>query len=306
MIIDAHAHLGDILNPNGGDLIDREGVKKKIFYDVISHSELTLHRSAPAFMEKWLYFKLYPLVTRASRARNATATLENMQRSLDEDGITARVCLPIPPYLTFEDLKKARAKDSRIVPFTGVDYTREYDLEAALKQDVAVGAKGLKLHPIIQKTPLTDPKTFAAVEAFAVHKLPVLFHCGISSYYLGNEKQEKEDASLGGIDYAAKLVAAFPDVTFVAGHAGLFQYREVIDRLGGFKNVMVDTSVQSPGHIGELVKAFGPDRVMFASDWPYGNARPAIKVVKKVCGGDKSLEKKLFCENAAELLGPVP
>jgi uncharacterized protein len=33
MIIDIHTHLGDILYPNGGDLIDKKGVRKKIFYE---------------------------------------------------------------------------------------------------------------------------------------------------------------------------------------------------------------------------------------------------------------------------------
>jgi len=141
------------------------------------------------------------------------------------------------------------------------------------------------------------------VEAFAPYHLPVLFHCGISSYYLGAEQQEKENAAFGGIEYARKLVASFPDVTFIAGHAGLFQYREVMDLLSGFKNVMVDTSVQSPGHVRKLINAFGPDRVMYASDWPYGNAKPALKVVKKACKGDNSLERRIFYENAAALLG---
>ena len=77
----------------------------------------------------------------------------------------------------------------------------------------------------------------------------------------------------------------------------------MIDLLSGFKNVMVDTSVQSPAHVRELIHAFGPERVMYASDWPYGNRIPAIKIIKKACKGDSGLEKRIFYENAAELLG---
>ncbi len=83
MIIDVHAHLGDILHADGGKLIDRKGIRKKIFYDVISNSEMMLHGGFPEFMEEWLYHRLYPMVTRASRARNAAATLENMQKSMN-------------------------------------------------------------------------------------------------------------------------------------------------------------------------------------------------------------------------------
>jgi predicted TIM-barrel fold metal-dependent hydrolase len=303
MIIDIHTHLGDILYPNGGELIDQKNVRKKIFFDVISLSEFLLHTGISDAMDQWLYKKIYTLVTRASRARNATATLENMRQSMDETGVVKSVCMPIPPYLTFDDLEKARQKDDGIIAFTGIDYTRKYDMTSALKADVSKGAKGIKLHPIIQRASMDNRKTFEAMEAFAPFQLPVLFHCGISSYYLGTEQQQKENAVFGEIAYARELVANFPNITFIAGHAGLFQYRDVMDLLGGFKNVMVDTSVQSPGHVKKLLNVFGPERVMYASDWPFGNRKSAIKIVKKACQGDKSLESRIFYENAAALLG---
>ena len=303
MIIDIHTHLGDILYPDGGELIDKKNVRKKIFYDIISQSEIMLHNGISDGIDRWLYRKLYNLVTGASRARNATATLENMRRSMDEAGVDKSACMPIPPNLTFDDLKKTAKKEPRIIPFTGVDYTQEYDVASALAKDVSLGAKGIKLHPIIQRAPLDLEKTMNAVEAFAPFGLPVLFHSGISSYYLGQEQREKEDAAFGNIEYAQKLVAAFPDVIFIAGHAGLYEYRKVKDLLGGYKNVMVDTSFQPPGHVRELIRVFGPDRVMYASDWPFGNRKPAIKIVKKACRGDTSLEKRIFYENAAEILG---
>lgn len=303
MIIDIHTHLGDILYPNGGRLIDQKNVQKKIFFDIISLSENVSHTGISDTIDKWLYKKIYTLVTRASRARNATATLENMRRSMDEAGITKSVCMPIPPNLTFDDLEKAARKDNGVIPFTGIDYTKDYDLATALESDVARGAKGIKLHPIIQRTSLDDQKTFEAMEAFAPFNLPVLFHCGISSYYLGDEQKKKESAILGQIEYARNLVANFPKITFIAGHAGLFQYKDVIELLSGFKNVMVDVSVQSPGHIKKLIDEFGPERVMYASDWPYGERLPAVKRVKKACRGDNYLEKLVFYENAASLLG---
>ncbi|MBC2717343.1 MAG: amidohydrolase family protein [Desulfobacteraceae bacterium] len=303
MIIDIHTHLGDILYPNGGKLIDKRNVRKKIFYDIVSQSEFLLHNGISDAVDQWLYKKMYTLVTRASRARNATATLENMRQSMDAVSVVKSACMPIPPYVTFDDLRCAQAKDDGVIPFTGIDYTKEYDIGVDLKVDVSKGAKGLKLHPIIQRVPMDNRKTFEAMEAFAPFRLPVLFHCGISSYYLGAEKQKKENAALGEIAYARELVAGFPNITFIAGHAGLYKYRHVMDLLGGFKNVMVDTSFQSPGHVRELLKVFGPERVMYASDWPFGNRKPAVKIVKKACRGDKSLEKRIFYENAASLLG---
>ena len=302
MIIDIHTHLGDILNANGGQLIDQKNVRKKIFFDMISFSERLLHNALSDAFDRWLYHKVYHLVTRASIARNATATIENMRRSMDEAGITKTACMPIPPFLTFEDLRRAKEKDDSVIPFTGIDFTEIDNAAAQLKNDVEQGAKGLKLHPIIQRTSLTSEKTFQVIEAFAPYQLPVLFHCGISSYYLGTGA-DKENAELGKIEYARDLVAAFPHVTFIAGHAGLYEYRAVIDLLAGYKNVMVDTSFQSSGHVKALINVFGPDRVMYASDWPFGNRLPAVKIVKKACQRNKALETRVLYKNAASLVG---
>jgi predicted TIM-barrel fold metal-dependent hydrolase len=52
-----------------------------------------------------------------------------------------------------------------------------------------------------------------------------------------------------------------------------------------------------------LISTFGPDRVLFGSDWPFGNRPPAVEIVKRACRGDKGLERRIFFENAAELLG---
>jgi hypothetical protein len=300
MIIDAHSHLGDILNYDGGDIIFRTGITKKKVFDPVSIAEFQLHRDIG--LNDFLYRLLGRWVTRAERERNFAATLENLGRTLEESGIDYTVCLPIPPYVTFEDLRKAAERDKRVIPFTGVDYTKEHDIARQLEEDAARGARGLKLHPIIQNIPLTSEKTMQAVGAFARFNLPVLFHCGVSSYYDGDERK-RENPSYGEIHYAASLVAAYPEVRFIAGHAGLYELDDVIRMLARHENVWVDTSFQSPGKIRRLIRAFGPDRLMFASDWPYGNRPPGLQTVRIACRGDRPLEEKILYRNAASLLG---
>lgn len=240
-------------------------------------------------------------VTLAERERNFTATLENMSRSMNESGVTHTVCMPVPPYVTFEDLNAARLRDGRIIPFTGIDFTRDYDIDSTLRSDVARGARGLKLHPIIQNIPLIDKKTMKAVQSFSQFKLPVLFHCGYSSYYRGTEKS-RQNTAYGEIWYAAELVSSFPNVPFIAGHAGIFEVKDVIKMLAVYPNVYVDTSFQSPHRIRQLIKAFGPERVMFASDWPYGNRIPGLKSVRAASRGDRTLEDMILWRNAEKLL----
>jgi hypothetical protein len=78
--------------------------------------------------------------------------------------------------------------------------------------------------------------------------------------------------------------------------------REVIQLLAGFPNVAVDTSFQSAATVRELIAAFGPERVLFASDWPFGNCSPALEIAKLACAGDAGLERRILFENAAERL----
>ncbi|MBI5605563.1 MAG: amidohydrolase family protein [Deltaproteobacteria bacterium] len=302
MIIDVHSHLGDILYPEGGQLIFKKGIKKQRGFDIIGIAELSLYKTNP--LSEWLLKKFCSnLITKAGRARNAAGTLENMQLSMTAAGVIKTACMPIVPYLTFEDLRKAQAVDPGIIPFTGIDFTRTDDAENQLKSDVAQGARGLKLHPNIQKEPLDSQRTFTVVENFSQFNLPVLFHSGVTSYYLGPESEKFEIPSYGETAYARKLVSAFPNVPFIVGHAGIFQYKETIGLLSGFKNTYVDTSFQPPNRIRELIQAFGPERVLYASDWPWGDRRASVSAVRKACRGDRSLEKLIYSENAARLLG---
>ena len=299
MIIDIHAHLGDICFPGGGALIEKTGVRKKAGLDVISISEFFLHPwTQQVKFGGWLHRQ----DLRASMARNLSATRENFRRSMDAAGVSRSVALPVPPHVGFSDLQAAAQKDPAIIPFTGVDFSREYDVATALAAEVAAGAKGMKLHPILQREKLTSPRTFAAMEAFAPHQLPVLIHTGICYYYPQAKDRFREEPGFADLHEVAALVKAFPQVKFIAGHAGLTQAKSAMTLLGGFHNVWVEGSFQSPQTLRELIRTFGPENVLFGSDWPWGNRIPAVKIMKQACSGDQALEKRVLYQNAAELM----
>jgi hypothetical protein len=297
-IIDTHSHIGDILYPGGGELIFRKGVRKKFVLSPTNILESRTWKSL-GFLDRLPFFE--PLMIRGFLANNALGSLENMRTSMDQAGIWKTVCLPILPHVTFDDLKKAQEQDNGVIPFTSFDPRQDYDLEAAMRGDVASGAKGMKLHPIIQNEPLNSKRTFEAVEAFAPHDLPVLFHGGVAAYYLKKENY-KENPEYGDIHYARDLIAAFPNVTFVVGHSGLLQVTHVLEMLPEFNNIYVEISFQHPQIIKQLITAFGPDRVLFGSDWPWAKRTTAIRAIKEACNGDKELEHMICYENSAGLL----
>lgn len=302
-IIDAHSHIGDILYPGGGKIIEQKGVRKKLIFDPITISQMGLNRD---FGTGNLAYRIFlHWIIRAEQERNFTATRENARNSMDQAGVTSTVCLPLPPNVVFSDVKAAAEKDPGLIPFTGVDFSDTSQLDKQFEAEVAAGAKGLKLHPIIQKVSFSDKRLIKAVRSFMRFDLPILFHAGVSNYYVGSEKG-KNIPEYGGIKEAAELVSAFPEAKFIVGHAGMFEVKDVIQMLGKYQNVWVDTSLQSPEKIRNLIDVFGEDKVLFASDWPFGSRKPAIKAVKAACKGNERLERKVFYENACSLMKIEP
>ena len=298
-IIDAHTHLGNVLYPRGKELIYQKNVIKEKVKDTQDLNELLLMRSFG--LGKLIYRLTLKTTILSQRARGMTATLENMQKSMSENKVSSNVIMPVAPYLTFEDLMEAKEKEPSILPFTSIDFTRDHDVAAKLKDDVEKGACGLKLHPIIQCQSLRDRPTMEALQAFQELQKPILVHTGPSSYYLGSESNLNRP-EYGSISEIVYMVKTFPKIPFIIGHAGLFWISEIRKSLANCQNVWVDTSFQSPGNIRKLIKTFGADKVMYGSDWPWGSQKPHIKTVQVACKGDKALEEKVFSKNVKELL----
>jgi predicted TIM-barrel fold metal-dependent hydrolase len=299
VIIDVHSHLGDVLNYEGGTLIHRTGICVPDIFNPQALNERLLMRSFG--FGRCVFHLMKKQTIKAEAARNSAATLENMQASLDEAGIDYTVCLPIEPYLTFDDLRSAVKQDARILPFTSVNFDRMDSVDKKLRDDVKNGAYGLKLHPVIQRVSPSDSRIMETLESFQPLGKPVLIHAGKYEYY-PVEENKRNIPEYGSIKPIAELIRFFPGIKFIVGHSGLFWHREVCTMLAGCDNVWVDTSFQSPYTIRTLMKTFGPDRVMYASDWPFGMRSPHMSTVRIACRGVRTLENRLFFENAAELL----
>lgn len=115
--------------------------------------------------------------------------IRELSKEMDEiQGLVGVVMLPIWPNQTFEEYFAASKIDSRIIPFTTCVLDMPIDsMCEKLKEDIKMGAKGLKLHPTIQNTALDDPRIEAAVKVFGEADLPVLTHCGANPYYTADK-----------------------------------------------------------------------------------------------------------------------
>ncbi len=180
------------------------------------------------------------------------------------------------------------------------------------------GAKGMKLHPPIGRYYPNDERMWPAYQAASDMGIPIVFHCGPHPH---------PDDPTVTVEYARPrhfepLLEKFPRLPVILGHMGIGPgpdwraliepyYQEVLalarQRL---PNLYLDTSEcvsdamggngLSDDHIVELIRAIGPDHVLFGSDFPVYD--PAI-VIDKIVGYPFTDEEKrlILGENCVRL-----
>ncbi len=187
---------------------------------------------------------------------------------LDRWDISAAVCFPANEpggdgrFVAANDAVSAAAarSDGRIVPFCRVDPSVPGAREV-LAAAADGGARGLKLHPVAQRFRPEAPEVVAVVRDAADRGWPVTIPAGYGARALAGP--------------IAALVAAVPDARIILAHAGRGDARALADRLHGWPNVMLDTSLAA---LCDLV-ALPPERLCFGSDRPYGDHATALRLV---------------------------
>src|SRR5207237_3288070 len=76
----------------------------------------------------------------------------------------------------------------------------------------------------------------------------------------------------------ARLVERYEDAQLIVAHAGIADLSALAERLGGRRGVFFDTSVWSPLDLLGLYRLVGPEQVLYASDYPYGQ-QPASLLI---------------------------
>lgn len=153
----------------------------------------------------------------------------------------------------------------RLNPADGPKHTLE-----VLEEGVKLGLKGIKIHPLIEKTPANDrEKIYPLMEAAQHYGLVVLFHCGLG-----------DDASPKRIGEVAR---DFPNLPVIMGHSGLVEgVRDVVEQAKKYRNVHMDSSGVGwlPFFCESIVWA-GADRVMYGSDHPFNPMEWEIQKIIK-------------------------
>lgn len=202
------------------------------------------------------------------------------------------------------------ARDPALVPFVGLDPSimTPAELRDELEACVAGGARGVKLHPIVQRLDPVTPALWPVYELCQEAGLPVLFHAG----FLGRSPWNV----LARPRAFADVLVAFPRLRVLLAHLGRGYAEEAVELAGRFPQVVFDTcavvtAAPVPWRLDDaeavaLVRRLGVERVCFGSDYPWFDpAQDAARVAElpKLGAAERAA---LLADNARRLLEPAP
>jgi predicted TIM-barrel fold metal-dependent hydrolase len=189
-------------------------------------------------------------------------TLEQLLAQLDHADARRACVFPLhdperrPSYSVPNDrvLTWAAESDGRLVPFARLDPAEGPLAEA--ERCLAIGARGIKLHPRAQSFVFDGgeiEQVFKLAEAAAV---PILIHAGRGLPPLA--------------DGLADLALRYPGAVLILAHGAICDQGILTTRLAEHPGVLYDISCFFPLDVIELFARVPAERIVFASDPPYG------------------------------------
>jgi len=229
----------------------------------------------------------------------STHTIPNLTREMDELGIVKSVSLPIDlPWFSTNavDTLQAVRGNGRFICFGSV-HPYASRVEARLDRQVALGARGVKVHPATQMVRPDNPRAMRLYRLCGARGLPVLWHCGPVGI------EPKMGRVRSQVVLYEKPIAENPDVTFILGHSGALQMERALEYAKRYPNVYMDLSCQSLGNLRKILNQADPGRLMYGTDWPFYHQAIALAKVLVATEGDRELRGKVLHGNAARLFG---
>ena len=180
--------------------------------------------------------------------------------------------------------------------FTGLGtlHPESEDMEADVNELIALGLKGVKIHPDIQRVKLDDYRLLKMYE-LCEGRLPILIHTGDSRYDYSNPNR------------MIPILDTYTNLTVIGAHFGGWSiWEDAWREYAGRENFFVDCSSSlyaiKPETAVELIHAYGVDRVLFGTDYPLWTPESEIERFMQLDLTESEREDILY-NNAARLFG---
>ena len=166
------------------------------------------------------------------------------------------------------------------------------------------GAVGIKLHPSSQRFNPDDPNLWPVYAEAELLEMPVVSHGGWFP-------ADPESSEFSRPRAFARILEAFPKLRFVLAHMGQGYIDESLAMAERFPNLHFDSSSVIQGTVEPalsdeeavaLLRRFGVERVLFASDWPWFHPLRDLEFIETLALSDAE-RRLILSENARRVMG---
>lgn len=162
-------------------------------------------------------------------------------------------------------------------------------ISEAAEQIMAMGLKGIKIHPDFQKFPIDDPRLFSVYESVQ-GKLPVLFHMGDPRYDFSHPVRLR------------RVLEQFPKLEAIAAHFGGHTMQETACELLKDTSCFFDISSTMmflpKSQVERYISIYGAERLAFGTDYPLWD--PVTEVEHFLSLNITAAEKEQIAHKTAE------
>ena len=167
------------------------------------------------------------------------------------------------------------------------------DMAGDMEHLLSLDLRGVKLHPDIQKFKIDDYRMLRIFDLCEEAGLPILMHTGDDRFDFSNPNRMKP------------ILEIYQNLTIVGAHFGGWTvWDAALEELSAFPNFFVDSSssfaFMPARRVGELIKAWGADKVLFGTDYPMWIPQNEIDELMKLGLSDEDY-RKIFSENAKKV-----
>lgn len=143
----------------------------------------------------------------------------------------------------------------------GTLHPNSEDLRGDVEHLIALGLRGVKLHPDIQDFKVDDYRCLKIYELCEEFGLPILMHTGDKRYDNSNPNR------------LIPILKIYDKLTIIGAHFGGWSiWEEASKQLYDIPNLYVDCSSSMPWISDEMtveiIRRYGADRVLFGTDYP--------------------------------------
>jgi predicted TIM-barrel fold metal-dependent hydrolase len=217
---------------------------------------------------------------------------------MERSGVDVSVVQPVatkPAQVAGINDWAASIASERMVPF-GAMHPDIDDPVAEIARIAGLGLRGMKLHPEHQNFAPDEPRLAPIYEAAIAHNMTILFHAG---------RDEFHETLRGTPESFARVLDAYPELRVVLAHMGGYRVWNHVAQLLVGRDVYLDTAY-TLGHLPdaefvEIVRAHGPERILFGSDGPWTDAKAEIAWLRRLPLADGASDA-ILGGNAEKLL----